>query len=127
MVFKSRLETTPAAFGTSRLTKPLLYYSERYERLFKVPAGFVTDYASIPRLLQLPFSKLGNHREAAVIHDYLYYAETDYQGVTRKVADQVFYEAMLSKGVPKWKAATFYRAVRVFGRLAGFRKRKKNG
>lgn len=115
MVFSTDLLTTPDKFGKSRLYQDLVYYSERYQRSIVVPKGFVTDYASIPRLFQLFLSKLGRHREAAVVHDYLYSADTEYKNITRKEADVIFSDAMQDKQVPGWKRATMYRAVRLFG------------
>ncbi len=36
-----------------------------------VPAGAVTDFASIPRFARMLIPKLGRYNKAAVIHDYL--------------------------------------------------------
>lgn len=77
-----------------------------------VPAGFDTDFASVPRI---PFAYLvaGDTAHAsAVVHDYLY----RYGKCTRKQADEVFLEAMAAEGVPWWRARLMYRAVRLFGR-----------
>ena len=80
--------------------------------VFRVPRGFVTDGASIPR----PFWTLIGHpfREytfAASIHDMLY-AIGD---CTRKEADVVFHRAMGDEGVARWKRDLMYRAVRMGG------------
>src|SRR5437868_748210 len=37
-----------------------------------VPAGFVTDFASIPRAFWSGMSPHGQYSRAAVLHDYLY-------------------------------------------------------
>lgn len=39
---------------------------------FTVPAGFVTDLASVPRLLSWLIPKTGSHNRAAVLHDLLW-------------------------------------------------------
>ena len=48
-----------------------------------VPAGFVTDFASIPRGLWTALPRDGDYVWAAVVHDYLYW----YQTTTKNVAD----------------------------------------
>ena len=81
----------------------------------RVPAGFVTDFASIPWGLWNMFPPLGPWARAAIVHDYLY--ETGGLGgkYTRKEADQVFREAMAVVGVPAWQRSVMYRAVRLGG------------
>lgn len=88
----------------------------RYElvaRYRDVPAGFVTDGASIPRFL---WRVLGHPFEAATIgpaveHDY------DYQTgrIPRKDADGKFYANLRASGVGVVKARLFYYGVRAFG------------
>ena len=79
-----------------------------------VPAGFVTDFASIPR----PFWSLlrpdGEYAYAAVIHDYLYWT----QGRPRAVSDKIFKQAMEDFGVDAVTVATIYEAVRIGGASA---------
>lgn len=85
-----------------------------YGTIITVPRGFTTDFASVPRIfwnILPPFGKYGN---AAIIHDYCY----DRQLFPRKQCDLIFYKAMLEKGVPKWKAVTMYKMVRMFGKRA---------
>ena len=78
-----------------------------------IPAGFITDGASIPRLLWPLFSPTGKHMRAAVLHDYLYAQGAS--KLTRKAADQAFYDAMRASGVTPIRAKLMYWAVRVFG------------
>jgi len=77
-----------------------------------VPAGFQTDFASVPRLLVGIFPKVGKYAGAAVIHDYLYV--TQCKG--RKWADAVFYELMREDGVGWVTRWTLFLAARTFGR-----------
>lgn len=79
-----------------------------------VPAGTVTDLASVPRLLWVIFPPHGRYAKAAIIHDYLYANAVR----TRAFADKVFLEAMEVLGVPKTKRMLMYWAVRLFGRGA---------
>jgi hypothetical protein len=55
-----------------------------------IPAGFVTDFASVPQIFWSIIPPTGTKTRAAVIHDYLYTAHP--QG--RPWADKVFLEAM---------------------------------
>src|SRR5580658_5102513 len=56
-----------------------------------VPKGFVTDFASIPQpLWSFGLSPHGQYSRAAVIHDYLYWA----QGCTRIQSDRLLLIAM---------------------------------
>ncbi|MEY4386602.1 MAG: hypothetical protein RLY20_1885 [Verrucomicrobiota bacterium] len=80
-----------------------------------VPAGFLTDFASIPRGLWNLLPPTGKYGKAAVIHDYLYRCCPH---LDRKVCDQVLLEAMEVLGVSWLTRKLIYRAVRVFGGFA---------
>lgn len=80
-----------------------------------VPAGFVTDLASIPRFARAIIPKLGKYNKAAVVHDYIYqYGHS----ISRKMADQCFRDGMIDLGVSKWKRVLMYWAVRIGGWVA---------
>lgn len=83
-------------------------------KMIQAPKGFITDFASIPRLFRSLIPVNGKHRGAAVIHDYLYRtaAEHDY---SRKDCDRVFLEGMLTAKERKWRAWIMYNAVRAGG------------
>jgi hypothetical protein len=87
----------------------LVYQSALYPDLIVVPGGFKTDFASIPRIFTPIHPKDGKHRLAAVVHDYLCRLE----GFPRKLADKIFYEAMIVLGVRKTRRMAFYIAVRI--------------
>lgn len=87
------------------------YYSERLGREIVVPAGFETDYASVPRL-PFAYSLFGGVAKwAAVIHDYLYRTAT----ASRADADAVFLEAMEASAVGSWRRYPMWAGVRLFG------------
>lgn len=97
--------------GTRRLKKSLLYESDIMGGPVCVPRGFETDFASVPRTPIL-FSLFGDTaHEAAVVHDYLYRTGK----APRKIADQVFLEAMKVSGVWAWRRVPMYWGVRLFG------------
>ena len=85
----------------------------RYEELI-IPAGFVTDFASVPRLFWTLFPRTGRYLVAAIVHDYLYWSQTS----TREEADRVFLEAMRRAGVNEMQATTMYYTVRLTGEAA---------
>jgi hypothetical protein len=80
-----------------------------------IPKGFVTDFASTPRLLVGVFPRWGKYGNAAVVHDYLYWQQKKY---TRERADEIFLEAMEVLGVSKFNKNCLYLAVKHFGFFA---------
>lgn len=95
------------------LTEPLLYQSS-IAGAITVPAGFITDFASIPRAA---WSILDPEDPVilypSVVHDYLY--SEGYKLGTRERADRVLREAMEVCGAAAWQRESVYRAVRWFG------------
>ena len=79
-----------------------------------VPAGFVTDFASIPQALQSIIRANGNYILPAVVHDYLYWN----QSCTRKQADQIFLLAMIENKVGALHQRAIHGAVAVAGGFA---------
>lgn len=80
------------------------------EKTFKVPKGFLTDLASVPRILWILIPPFGKYTKAAVIHDYLCYKSI----ISRKEGDKVFYKIMIRDGTKKWKAKIMYLGVRLY-------------
>lgn len=104
-----------------------------------VPAGFITDFASVPRGLWNLFPPTGKFGKAAVIHDYLYqngdilwdYTITPNDGSdpvtvekpvvpkpTRGEADRILLEAMTALGVNAVTKRLVYWGVRIGGHWA---------
>lgn len=85
-------------------------------KLVRVPAGFLSDGASIPRAFWSFASPIGRHAQAAILHDYLCETLTILvdgtpEKITRKEADVIFKESLLVLGVSKTKAQIMYAAV----------------
>jgi hypothetical protein len=97
--------------GKWRLTAPLVYQSDIADQTFTVPAGFITDYASVPRAPLVYWLCGDTSTLASVVHDWLY---TEHP-VTRDVADAVLKEASLLTGVPKWRSWLMWAGVRLGG------------
>lgn len=94
------------------LLKDFTFYSNVAKQQFTAPEGFVSDLASIPRLLRWAFTGHGKSREPAVTHDWLYHNYHD-----RKEADEVFREALKVAGMNWFKRQAMYAAVRAGGWL----------
>lgn len=88
-----------------------------------IPAGFETDFASVPQLFWSIVPPMGKYFIAAVLHDYFYRepgSRTDVVAIcdrviTREFADYIFLEEMVDLGVSWWKRKIMYKAVRMFG------------
>lgn len=104
-------DTSADKRGTRKLLAPLVYASDRLGRTVTVPAGFVTDFASVPRIPVAFLLAGGCADPAAVIHDWLY---TTHE-VDRATADAVFREAILAGGDPSWRAWLMWAGVRIGG------------
>ncbi len=79
--------------------------------LFTVPSGFITNFASYPLVGRMVYGVNDDSRYGAVLHDYLYAT----QCVSRERADELFLEALESRGVRYTKRKLMYYAVRAFG------------
>jgi len=85
-----------------------------------VPAGFVTDLASVPRW-PLAFMLAGNAGQAgALLHDWGY----SFRLFPRAQADALFFEALTTDGTavgippePEWRARLMWAGVRAGGWL----------
>jgi len=101
------------------LLKPFVYHHAPTEYLQEdftvtVPAGFYTDWASVPRLPVI-YRKYGNTgHEAALVHDYLYRADC-VPLVSKETADRTFYDALREMGLSERHAAIMYDGVRSGG------------
>ncbi|EMQ9351071.1 DUF1353 domain-containing protein [Salmonella enterica] len=96
-----------------RVHEPFAFYlSDDNSDVIEVPAGFVTDLATVPRIFWTLLPPDGKYAKAAIIRDYLY----DNALRTKKEADLIFLDGMTVLGVPRWKRTIMYYAVRLFGR-----------
>jgi hypothetical protein len=103
------------------LLESLKFFSAKLNRVVVAPAGFRTDFASIPRGLWNLFPKRGLHDRAAVLHDAAYRGKLrNSLGytliVTKQVADDLFEEALATLEIPRLRRYALVQAVRWFGR-----------
>lgn len=92
------------------LKAPLIWQLRGGNQLI-VPAGFITDLASIPRIFQNLLSVTGRSRRAAVAHDWLYCSHL----IPRKEADQFLKEALICEGVSGFTAWLYWAGVHIGG------------
>lgn len=103
------------------LLEPLEYVLDGYGRAIEVPAGFVTDFATIPRAFWQVLPVHGRYGKAAIVHDYLYWT----QHCSREQADRIMLRAMTDSGVKGKTRSAIYRAVRLGGAPAWARNRRE--
>lgn len=117
-MFCTELEVREYDPGRWVLVKPLRW--DDGERAITVPAGFVTDLASIPRCFRGVLNQNGASRKAAVLHDYCYaawlYDERTGRGMTRAEADALFRRALAACGVGTLARRIYWSGVRLGGR-----------
>lgn len=91
--------------------------------IYKVPRGYITDYASVPWFSKhAGFSEFGPHKFAALIHDWLYSVGegkgTEAEERYRKKADKIFLDALQQSGAGYLTRRAMFRAVRLGGAQA---------
>ena len=88
---------------------------EQYESINNevvVPAGFVSDGASIPRVFRLFFSPTGQYFSAAIIHDYIIVYEKNWN-----LANAQFNAELKNLGIAAWRRHTLVWGVKVWGQV----------
>lgn len=99
---------------------------------FLVPAGFRTDFASVPRPLWGLFPPFGRHTRAAILHDWCYVKRPLVVGpkydcvvpISRRDADGLFRRNMKDAGTSFMRRWLMWAAVRAFGWI-GWRDRRR--
>ncbi len=121
--FLDALNTTEISDSIFEISEhPFRYKSDLAARLFTVPVGFYTDFASVPRL-GIVYAMLGDRaHQPAVVHDWLYYAAI----TTREEADDVLMEAMTVIALPWFQKYPIWWGVRIGG-WAAWNAHRKSG
>ena len=124
MGFKTKFDASFISLSDNiRLDAPLIY--EWRKRIFVINAGFISDGASIPKLL---WPLLGHPfdwrwRRESVLHDFFY--RTQPQGVRRKDADKIFRKEIRARGLSWIRSWSMYAGLRAGGWVT-WRKHKNN-
>jgi hypothetical protein len=98
-----------------------LVYQGRSDR-FVVPAGFRTDFATVPRPVTWLVPRFGAYTLAAILHDWLCSEGIRSGVVTSRDADGIFRRVMRESGVPVLRRWLMWAGVR-WGALADARRR----
>lgn len=77
-----------------RLDRAVTYRGR--DATFVVPAGFCSDFATVPRILWWLVPRTGRHGPAAVVHDWLCVSKI----ISRRDADGVFRRALRELDTP---------------------------
>jgi Protein of unknown function (DUF1353) len=106
--------------STWALVDELVYQGNRQR--FVVPAGFETDFATVPRPVTWLVPRFGAYTLAAILHDWLVTVGIDSGVVTSNDADGIFRRVMRESGVPVIRRWLMWAGVR-WGALANPRRR----
>lgn len=118
-----RVEHMAADWRTWRLLEPLTWEVDHLGSgdFIIVPEDFITDGASVPRLLWWIFPMTGQYLRAAVLHDFLIVCiragMPDPHAPKRSDADTIFRDAMKACGVSFLVRWMFYLAASIAGRF----------
>lgn len=122
--FEGKLDVTPLSDGRNWwVNEPFEYWIDD-NTFVRVEPGFITDFASVPRIFWNILPPWGKYGEAAVIHDHLYRTLGEVESLeskngkkhlTRWQCDLVFRRAMKDLGVAAWKRWVMWAGVRIGG------------
>lgn len=115
MPFDSVLVVRRTSDQQWEVVEPLVYRGRR--DTFVVPDGFVTDFASVPRVLVWLVPRFGRYTPAAVLHDWLVTAGLTTRVVSSRDADGLFRRVLRELGVPPVRRWLMWCGVR-WGALA---------
>jgi len=104
--------------NTWSLVDELVYRGARQR--FVVPAGFRTDFATVPRVVTWLIPRFGAYTLAAILHDWL--VSEGPSVVSARDADGIFRRVMRESGVPVLRRWLMWAGVR-WGALADPRRR----
>jgi Protein of unknown function (DUF1353) len=96
--------------NTWALVDELVYLGRRQR--FVVPAGFRTDFASVPRVVTWLVPRFGAYTLAAILHDWLCREGIRSGAVTPREADGIFRRVMRESGVPVLRRWMMWAGVR---------------
>jgi len=102
--FLSKLITEEIDSKYARMIFPFVYYSDLLDKTINIPIGFVFDYESVPLIK-------GTSKRGGAVHDYLCRIDS-VPVVTKKIAADVYFEAMTVRKNSWWRRYIKYWAVR---------------
>ncbi|MCK4620930.1 MAG: DUF1353 domain-containing protein [Desulfuromonadales bacterium] len=123
MPYLDDLDTRDMGDGDALLLGRFRYQVPDTGEIKTAEKGFITDFASIPRLFRMLVTGNDNTKKPAVIHDKGYRGRRLHGTLrdkykARKREDQIMLMGMEENGVPWWKRRLVYRGVRMGGSFA---------
>lgn len=119
--YPTKVEQRGDREGEYVLAKPYhcSYLVDGEKRTLTVPAGMMTDLASVPRIGRFFVGRVGPHLEASIVHDYLFVAWQLLDRPKARKADfhfsnKVMMAGMKAGGVSWLKRQIIYAAVASF-------------
>jgi len=92
------------------VVEPLVYRGR--SDTFVIPAGFRTDFASVPRVVVWLIPRFGRYTVAAVLHDWLVTEGLATRAVSSRDADGLFRRVLREEGVPPLRRWLMWTGVR---------------
>lgn len=113
----SRLTISPNGNYNYIVVQDYVFYSSITGETYTIPSGFITDGASIPRVLWSVFGGpfCPKNMEASIQHDFLINI-----GVEGSQRDLQFYSTLVNNNTDKWKARLMYLGVVVWRKAKSF-------
>lgn len=105
-------DTANCGRGIWQVVGDFEYQSDLLGKSISIENGFLTDFASVPRV---PFAYWlfgDTSHKAAVIHDWLFH---HHEVCDEHTANKVLLEAMEVEGVPAWRRDGIYAGVEIGG------------
>ena len=106
-------DTAASGRGFWKIHEPFTYQSDVLGETITVEPGFITDYASIPRLPFFYFLFGDTSHQAAVLHDWLFH---NHAVCDEDTANLVLREAAEVEGIAHWRKMCIYLAVKFGGK-----------
>lgn len=119
--YGGRVVVTPIDAERWRLLEPVCYAGN--DQNFLVPEGYVTDFASVPRICIWLIPKYGLYTQAAILHDYLLTDCLPAGKVSSNDADGLFRRALRELGVPPVRRWLMWTGVRWGALFSTYRRR----
>ena len=109
---KHKLRLAEVRQGLWVVEKPIEFIAN--EKPFTIPAGFLTDLASIPKIFQWRIPKRGPYDCIAVIHDYLI-EERRSHSFDSDIVHKLWHAAIEDLPLPWYRKMSLGFSVRIFG------------
>ena len=109
VAFLTKLQVEILDDNRARLLVPFALRLD--DALLIVPDGFVTDFASVPRIPFAYWLTGGKAKKAAVVHDWLYTRGA----FARRWCDEAFCAIARATGVSGWRRGLMWLGIRIGG------------